>query len=190
MEPVVADSLFGVASMPGAYLPPGRIFTTGQVARICGVAARTVSKWFDSGRLKGYRIPGSQDRRIPEAQLVAFLTTNGMPVPPALQPGCILAYGAAQRGPVPGLVVAADAFAFGALLVERNVRAALIGDESGRDTALQACRLVRARCPRAAVLLVLSEDAGDVVAIPGALVLRKPLDWSEVVGHLGSEKER
>src|SRR5205823_90621 len=41
------------------------IFTTGQVAKICKVAPRTVSKWFDSGRLRGYRIPGSQDRRIP-----------------------------------------------------------------------------------------------------------------------------
>ena len=42
-----------------------KVFTTGQVAKICQVAPRTVSKWFDSGRLKGYRIPGSQDRRIP-----------------------------------------------------------------------------------------------------------------------------
>ena len=42
-----------------------KVFTTGQVAKICKVAPRTVSKWFDSGRLKGYRIPGSQDRRIP-----------------------------------------------------------------------------------------------------------------------------
>ena len=45
------------------------IFTTGQVAKICKVAPRTVSKWFDSGRLRGYRIPGSQDRRIPREHL-------------------------------------------------------------------------------------------------------------------------
>ena len=37
-----------------------KVFTTGQVAKICKVAPRTVSKWFDSGRLKGYRIPGSR----------------------------------------------------------------------------------------------------------------------------------
>ena len=37
-----------------------KVFTTGQVAKICKVAPRTVSKWFDSGRLRGYRIPGSQ----------------------------------------------------------------------------------------------------------------------------------
>jgi two-component system response regulator RpaA len=57
-----------------------QVFTTGQVAKICQVAPRTVSKWFDSGRLRGYRIPGSQDRRIPREQLIRFLKENGMPL--------------------------------------------------------------------------------------------------------------
>ncbi len=56
------------------------IFTTGQVAKICKVAPRTVSKWFDSGRLRGYRIPGSQDRRIPRDHLIRFLKEHGMPL--------------------------------------------------------------------------------------------------------------
>ncbi len=57
-----------------------KVFTTGQVAKICKVAPRTVSKWFDSGRLKGYRIPGSQDRRIPREHLIRFLKEHGMPL--------------------------------------------------------------------------------------------------------------
>jgi excisionase family DNA binding protein len=57
-----------------------KVFTTGQVAKICKVAPRTVSKWFDSGRLKGYRIPGSQDRRIPREYLIRFLKEHGMPM--------------------------------------------------------------------------------------------------------------
>lgn len=57
-----------------------KVFTTGQVAKICQVAPRTVSKWFDSGRLRGYRIPGSQDRRIPREALIRFLRENGMPM--------------------------------------------------------------------------------------------------------------
>ena len=56
------------------------VLTTGEVARICHVAPRTVSKWFDSGKLSGYRIPGSRDRRIPLAQLVQFMRTHGMPL--------------------------------------------------------------------------------------------------------------
>ncbi len=57
-----------------------KVFTTGQVAKICKVAPRTVSKWFDSGRLRGYRIPGSQDRRIPREHLIRFLKEHNMPL--------------------------------------------------------------------------------------------------------------
>lgn len=56
------------------------VLTTGEVARICKVAPRTVTKWFDSGQLRGYRIPGSKDRRIPVSQLVRFMKVNNMPL--------------------------------------------------------------------------------------------------------------
>lgn len=56
------------------------VLTTGQVAKICNVAPRTVSKWFDSGQLRGYRIPGSKDRRIPVQQLIRFMKAHGMPI--------------------------------------------------------------------------------------------------------------
>jgi excisionase family DNA binding protein len=55
------------------------VLTTGQVAQICNVAPRTVTKWFDSGRLKGYRIPGSRDRRIPASELIKFMKAHHMP---------------------------------------------------------------------------------------------------------------
>ena len=57
-----------------------KVFTTGQVAKICKVAPRTVSKWFDSGRLRCLIIKGSQDRRIPREQLIRFLKEHGMPL--------------------------------------------------------------------------------------------------------------
>lgn len=56
------------------------VLTTGEVAKICNVAPRTVSKWFDSGALKGYRIPGSRDRRIPTNELVRFMRAHGIPL--------------------------------------------------------------------------------------------------------------
>ena len=56
------------------------VLTTGQVAKICKVAPRTVSKWFDTGQLRGYRIPGSKDRRIPLQQLIRFMKAHGMPL--------------------------------------------------------------------------------------------------------------
>lgn len=56
------------------------VLTTGEVAKICNVAPRTVSKWFDSGALKGYRIPGSRDRRIPSAELIKFMKAHSIPL--------------------------------------------------------------------------------------------------------------
>ena len=62
-------------------MPFGKdVLTTGEVAKVCNVAPRTVSKWFDSGQLKGYRIPGSKDRRIPISQLVRFMKEHGIPL--------------------------------------------------------------------------------------------------------------
>jgi excisionase family DNA binding protein len=57
-----------------------RVYTTWEVARICKVAPQTVCKWFDTGRLSGYRIAGSGDRRIPRATLIRFLKEHGMPL--------------------------------------------------------------------------------------------------------------
>lgn len=65
-----------------AHLMPRQkdILTTGEVAKICNVAPRTVSKWFDSGQLRGYRIPGSKDRRIPLNALIRFMKAHNIPL--------------------------------------------------------------------------------------------------------------
>lgn len=60
--------------------PEKEVLTTGEVAKICNVAPRTVSKWFDSGQLTGYRIPGSKDRRIPLQQLIRFMKEHRIPL--------------------------------------------------------------------------------------------------------------
>lgn len=57
-----------------------QVFTTGQVARLCGVAPRTATQWCDKGMLGSFRIPGSRDRRVPREQLVKFLNEHGMPL--------------------------------------------------------------------------------------------------------------
>lgn len=56
------------------------ILTTGEAAHVCGVAPRTVTKWFDSGVLQGYKIPGSKDRRIPRESLIRFMKKHGIPI--------------------------------------------------------------------------------------------------------------
>jgi two-component system, OmpR family, response regulator len=62
------------------------VFTTGEAAEICKVSQQTIIRCFDSGRLKGFRVPGSRFRRIPREALIAFMKDNGIP-PDALQSG-------------------------------------------------------------------------------------------------------
>ena len=52
-------------------------YTTGEIADICDVAPRTAVGWIDAGLLKGYRIPGSKDRRVHHDDLVAFMRAHG-----------------------------------------------------------------------------------------------------------------
>lgn len=58
---------------------PKDVLTTGDVARICRVTIRTVIKWFETGRLEGYRLPGSRDRRFTRAAVERFVRDNGLP---------------------------------------------------------------------------------------------------------------
>lgn len=65
--------------------PPGpdqEVFTTGEVARLCNVTIRTVIRWFDTGAVKGYKIPGSRDRRIPRDNLIEFMRAHEIPLGP------------------------------------------------------------------------------------------------------------
>lgn len=57
--------------------------TSGEVAKMFGVAPRTVVKWHDAGKLSGFRIPGvaqlGGDRRFPLRSVLDFARRNGMP---------------------------------------------------------------------------------------------------------------
>jgi excisionase family DNA binding protein len=55
------------------------VFTTGEAAKICKVSQQTIIRCFDSGQLKGFRVPGSRFRRIPRDQLFTFMRDNGIP---------------------------------------------------------------------------------------------------------------
>lgn len=56
------------------------ILTTGQISKAVGVSPRTVTKWIDSGLLKGWRIPGSKDRRVDYKDLKLFCIEQGLPL--------------------------------------------------------------------------------------------------------------
>lgn len=56
-----------------------QVFTTGEAAEICNVSQQTIIRCFDSGRLQGFRVPGSRFRRIPKADLLRFMKANDIP---------------------------------------------------------------------------------------------------------------
>lgn len=56
------------------------VYTTGEVAKICSISQQTVIRCFDSGRLRGFRVPGSKFRRIPRDQLLHFMKDNNIPL--------------------------------------------------------------------------------------------------------------
>lgn len=166
---------------------PHRVFTTGSVARICHVAPRTVSKWFDSGRLKGYRIPGSQDRRIPFGDLLEFLQDNAMPIPvemrPQLRVGVSLS--TAER------IHAGDGWQHTDDVLEAAdwcagspIVAAVIGDGIGLTLALRVAQRIRGRHPYAGVTVLVSEGTLIPDALPeGVRVLGRPVAWDDAMGR-------
>lgn len=61
-------------------------YTTGQVAQLCAVTKRTVIKWIESGKLSGYRIPGSTHRRVAASELKEFMRRHRIPDPQGFLP--------------------------------------------------------------------------------------------------------
>ena len=55
-------------------------YTTGQVAKICGLSRERVARLFDQGHIDGYQVPSRYqrrtDRRIPAKSLIDFMKRN------------------------------------------------------------------------------------------------------------------
>jgi len=56
------------------------VFTTSDVATICRVSTRIVTKWFDTDILGGYRLPGSLHRRFTATNIRDFMSKQNMPI--------------------------------------------------------------------------------------------------------------
>jgi two-component system, OmpR family, response regulator len=57
-----------------------QVLTTGDAAELCNVSQQTIIRCFDSGRLTGFRVPGSRFRRIPRTELIRFMRANEIPM--------------------------------------------------------------------------------------------------------------
>ncbi len=173
------------------------VYTSGECAKICKVAPRTVSKWFDSGRLRGYRIPGSQDRRIPREQLIRFLKEHGMPLGELEEEGWhkILIIGAEPlfiertKELLPDdedykagsrLEVAHSGFEAGVCTGQHLPDTVILDFALGRGECIAIARQFRQLSPDADLIALTNEDERDTMELLGLLgfdaIFVKPFD--------------
>jgi excisionase family DNA binding protein len=190
--------------------PAMKVFTTGQVAKICKVAPRTVSKWFDSGRLRGYRIPGSQDRRIPREYLIKFLKEHGMPLGDLEDEAMakvlivaqdqVLVENVKRELPLERsfkLAVAASGFDAGIQAESFHPDCIIVDFSIGRTEALQICQNLRRNTEFADVILIaLLPDDGSSISFDRSSInetFKKPFDAALLAERLrtliGAKKE-
>ncbi len=178
-----------------------KVFTTGQAAKICKVAPRTVSKWFDSGRLKGYRIPGSQNRRIPREYLIKFLKEHGMPLNGLeddtvakvllVAQDQVLIENIKQELPVDSsfkLAIANSGFDGGIQAESFHPDCVIVDFSIGRLEAYQICQNLRRNAKfTEAILIALLPDDGCVVTFDRSSInetFKKPFDPALLVKRL------
>jgi len=153
--------------------------TTGEVAKHCGVAPRTVTKWTDSRRLKAYKLPGSGDRRIVQGDLIDFLREYQMPVPVELLPAEVLIYGNCLKE---AKGTAVDAYTLGILCGRANVGCVAFCDSCGIAHAESTASRVRTELPDTVLVFVVSEDQTGYKSPVGLWdkVFVRPCNWSQV----------
>jgi excisionase family DNA binding protein len=61
---------------------PFPAYTTGEVAKICGISQGTIIRAFDRGTIGGFRVPGSRFRRITRRDLLNYMRTHGLEAHP------------------------------------------------------------------------------------------------------------
>lgn len=54
--------------------------TSTDVATMLGVSVSTVNKWFDSGMIAGWLVPGSRHRRFSVVAVRDFAAKHGIPI--------------------------------------------------------------------------------------------------------------
>jgi len=134
-----------------------KVYTSGDVAKICGVSPDTVSRWFDVGHIDGYRLGPGGDRRIPHDNLRAFMIKHGIPLDRLDEKrACILVVDdepqflttiPAALSALDGyeIITASTGFDAGALVVERNPRVMILDINLADMDGRKVCARVKSR---------------------------------------------
>ncbi|MEZ6112756.1 MAG: helix-turn-helix domain-containing protein [Pirellulaceae bacterium] len=178
-----------------------KVYTTGEVSKLCNVSTATVNKWFDTGQLPGYRVPGSKHRRIPHDNLVRFLKKHNAPL------GALADAAAAEvlvvsqdrqligqlRDVLDGIdslhvMLASDGFGVGMQLESSHPQCVVVDFGIGEAVAMQLCGTLRQRLDPGTQIIAIAghqtlvgQWAADVDE-----VFRRPFDPSLLVQRIRS----
>jgi excisionase family DNA binding protein len=178
------------------------VFTTGEAAKICKVSQQTIIRCFDSGQLKGFRVPGSRFRRIPRDLLFKFMKENGIPTD-ALESGKRRVLLVDDDEELVELItdvlksdgrfevrVATNGFAAGMVVKEYRpdivVLDVMLPDINGRDV----CKLIRSDSTLEGVRIIcisgmVEQDKVHELKRAGANdFLQKPFDVDDLIDHM------
>lgn len=177
-----------------------QVFTPKQAARICGLSVKTINKAFDSGRLMGYRCPGSPDRRIPEDALAKFMLASGMKLGRlaedvpfevlCVSDDPVLAEELGKKLPDASYRVSVAASSFGAGFLAVRPDVAVVDYCIGRDEAKSICKGIRkntdvVRAPVIIAVLPAPEKVGPGFKwLDKINTFRKPVDAQTLADHI------
>lgn len=134
-----------------------RVYTSGEVARICGVSPDTVARWFDMGQIEGYRLGPGGDRRIPYESLRKFLMNHGIPLSRLEESSCCILVvdddpyyldiipTALHRAGQYDIYTASTGFDAGALVVEHAPHLVILDIHLSDIDGRKVCERIKAR---------------------------------------------
>ena len=154
-----------------------RVLTTGRLASLIDVSARSIAKWIDSGLLVGYRTPASRERRVRIEEALAFARRHGLPSDrlealglrcglAAITQATVLIYSPDMRIVSAFAEVSfealsvADPFYLGITLIRRRYDLVLLDQLLGTIEILQRLAWLSAEAPASRRVVLAGEDDG------------------------------
>lgn len=185
------------------------VFSTGQFAELLGVCPRTVTQWIDIGKLKGYRLPSTQnnpnnqhnrnrgERRILLKDILDFLDENKLPYPSALLEYNQRVYAAAFGvDAIPGCAMYPTSAEFGVDLGSLRfdfIKAVVLGDNQGMGQLVTLMELLHKRMKTFRLYICIEpehvpllQDVTYRLRFQDLNLHTTPVDWSRIACDISS----
>lgn len=165
--------------------------TSGEVARLCSFSARHTIKLCDRGLIESFRLPGSDDRRVPRRAFLDFLAKFKLPVPLGFETSAVT-FGLAADEEVFGSIPIVDPIAMGMKIERELVCRAVVSDGHGLQVGLLACAAIRGKCSWARIVFVASPDI-SLSSISREIVdevRHRPCSWEEITKLVYQDRSR